>query len=62
MTRHLKGYLQALKTGFQEPIPLWELPVLLIIAVIDFTFGLGWLRILFIAAVIIVLIAGFLKR
>ena len=62
MTRHLKRYLQALKTGLQEPIPFWELPVLLIIAVIDFTFGLGWLRILFIAAVIIVMIARSLKR
>ena len=43
-------------------MPHWELPVLLVIAVIDFTFGLGWLRILFIAAVIIVVIARSLKR
>ena len=62
MTRYLKDYLKALKAGLQEPIPLWELPVLLIIAVIDFTLGLGWLRILFIAAVLIAMIGTFLKR
>ena len=62
MTRYLRTYLKALKTGLQEPVPHWELPVLLVIAVIDFSFGLGWLRVLFIAAVVIAMIGSFLKR
>ena len=62
MTQYLKNYLKALKAGLQEPIPLWELPVLLVIAVIDFTFGLGWLRIVFIAAVVVAMIGSFAKR
>ena len=62
MTRYLESYLKALKAGLQGLIPYWELPVLLVIAVIDFSFGLGWLRILFIAAVVIAMIGSFLKR
>jgi len=58
----IKSYLKALKAGLQEPIPLWELPVLLAIAVIDFTVGLGWLRYLFIAAVVWSLVTGAKKR
>ena len=51
--RWFKSYFKALQEGLQEPVPLWELPILLLIGVIDFTIGLGWLRYLFIAGLLI---------
>ena len=60
--RWIQDYLKALKAGAQEPIPMWEIPVLLLLAVIDITIGLGLLRLIFIAALVINLLHQLLRR
>ncbi len=60
--RWFKSYFRSLKSGLQEPVPFWELPILLLIGVIDFTIGLGWLRYLFIAGLLFSIVASATSR